>query len=590
MTTRDSTTAPASSFGLLATTRYVPRLRLERTEMLAQHRWMAPGLRGLAKGQKAIASWDEDSVTMAVEAGRRLARALPQAMIGEFTLASTTLPFADRLNAGIAAAALGLEPSARVRDVASSSRAALGELAAALQGPHNGTAHLVVAAERRTPKPASVQEMIFGDGAAAALVGKGEPIATLLASRSTHADLVDHFRETGQAHDYGWEERWVRDEGYLKIAVETIRECLAAANINAGDVAHFAMPAPLARVNDAVAKRLGVAPPALVSTEHETVGDLGGAQPLAMLDIALRAAAPGALILVAAFGSGCDALLLRRSAAPCPGAAPDPGRPFRRGDSCMRGLKGKTAIVTGAGSGIGRAITQRLGAEGVTVGVFDINAKGAGETVQAIETTGGKALAVACDITDYAAVAAAVAEFEAQAGKGTDVLVNNAGWDTPMPFLKTDAAFWKKVTAINWFGPLHMTHAVAQGMVARKGGRIVNIASDAGRVGSSGEVVYSGCKGATIAFAKALAREVARAGITINTVCPGPTDTPAMDAFVGTGEAGQKIRDAMVRGVPLGRIGQPDDYPGLVAFLASDDAAFMTGQTISVSGGLSMHG
>ena len=256
----------------------------------------------------------------------------------------------------------------------------------------------------------------------------------------------------------------------------------------------------------------------------------------------------------------------------------------------MRGLTGKTAIVTGAGSGIGRAIANRLGSEGATVGVFDINLNGAGETVAAIEAAGGKAVAVACDITDYAAVTAAVASFEASTGRGTDILVNNAGWDTPMPFLKTDAAFWQKVTAINWFGPLHMTHAVAQGMVARKGGRIVNIASDAGRVGSSGEVVYSGCKGATIAFAKALAREVARAGVTINTVCPGPTDTPAMDAFVGTGEAGQKIRDSMVRGVPLGRIGVPDDYPGLVAFLASDDAAFMTGQTISVSGGLSMHG
>lgn len=256
----------------------------------------------------------------------------------------------------------------------------------------------------------------------------------------------------------------------------------------------------------------------------------------------------------------------------------------------MRGLKGKTAIVTGAGSGIGRAIAQRLGAEGVTVGVFDINPGGAGETVSAIEAAGGKAVAVACDITDYAAVAAAVASFEGQTGAGTDILVNNAGWDTPMPFLKTDEAFWKKVTAINWFGPLHMTHAVAQGMAARKGGRIVNIASDAGRVGSTGEVVYSGCKGATIAFAKALAREVARSNVTINTICPGPTDTPAMDAFVGTGEQGQKIRDAMVRGVPLGRIGTPDDYPGLVAFLASDDAAFMTGQTISVSGGLSMHG
>ena len=256
----------------------------------------------------------------------------------------------------------------------------------------------------------------------------------------------------------------------------------------------------------------------------------------------------------------------------------------------MRGLNDKTAIVTGAGSGIGRAIALRLGAEGVSVGVFDINPAGAAETVAAIAAAGGRAVAALCDITDYAAVTQAVAGFEAQLGRGTDILVNNAGWDTPMPFLKTDAAFWHKVTAINWFGPLHMTHAVAQGMAQRKSGRIINIASDAGRVGSSGEVVYSGCKGATIAFAKALAREVARSNITVNTICPGPTDTPAMDAFVGTGEAGQKIRDAMVRGVPLGRIGQPDDYPGLVAFLASDDAAFMTGQTISVSGGLSMHG
>jgi 2-hydroxycyclohexanecarboxyl-CoA dehydrogenase len=256
----------------------------------------------------------------------------------------------------------------------------------------------------------------------------------------------------------------------------------------------------------------------------------------------------------------------------------------------MRGLKGKSAIVTGAGSGIGRAIATRLAAEGVTVGVFDINEAGAAETVKGIEAAGGRAIAVRCDITDYAAVTSAVAGFEASAGRGTDILVNNAGWDTPMPFLKTDEAFWKKVTAINWFGPLHMTHAVAQGMTARKGGRIVNIASDAGRVGSTGEVVYSGCKGATIAFAKALAREVARANVTINTICPGPTDTPAMDAFVGSGEQGQKIRDAMVRSVPLGRIGVPDDYAGLVAYLASDDAAFMTGQTISVSGGLTMHG
>ena len=255
----------------------------------------------------------------------------------------------------------------------------------------------------------------------------------------------------------------------------------------------------------------------------------------------------------------------------------------------MRGLKEKVAIVTGAGSGIGRAIALRLAAEGAIVGVFDINPGGANETAGLIEAAGGRAFATVCDITDYPAVKAAVATFETAAGP-TNILVNNAGWDTPMPFLKTDEAFWKKVVAINYFGPLHVTHAVAQGMSDRKSGRIVNIASDAGRVGSSGEVVYSGCKGATIAFGKALARELARNSVTINTVCPGPTDTPAMDAFVGTGEQGQKIRDAMVRGVPLGRIGVPDDYPGIVAFLASDDASFITGQTISVSGGLSMHG
>ncbi|MEZ5727363.1 MAG: glucose 1-dehydrogenase [Burkholderiaceae bacterium] len=256
----------------------------------------------------------------------------------------------------------------------------------------------------------------------------------------------------------------------------------------------------------------------------------------------------------------------------------------------MRGLQGKRAIVTGGGSGIGQAICERLGTEGIHVGVFDIRLDAAEQTALAIVGAGGQASAIECDITDYDLVRAAVARFEETAGGPTDILVNNAGWDTPIPFLKTDPAFWNKVISINWYGPLHMTHAVAQGMAARGGGRIINIASDAGRVGSTGEVVYSGCKGGTIAFAKALARELARSNVLINTICPGPTDTPAMAAFVGTGERGQKIRDAMVRGVPLGRIGSPDDYPGLVAFLASDDAAFMTGQTISVSGGLTMHG
>lgn len=253
----------------------------------------------------------------------------------------------------------------------------------------------------------------------------------------------------------------------------------------------------------------------------------------------------------------------------------------------MRGLKDKTALVTGAGSGIGQSIALRLADEGMVVGVLDINAEAATRTVALIQAKGGKADAEICDITDYEQVKTAVAAIESRVGP-TWTLVNNAGWDKPMPFLKTTPDFWKKVVDINYMGPLHLTHAVAPGMVARNGGRIIFIASDAGRVGSSGEVVYSGCKGATIAFAKALAREVARKNVLLNCLCPGPTNTPAMDAFVGTGEEGQKIRDAMVRGVPLGRIGEPDDYPGLVAFLASDDASFMTGQTISVSGGLNM--
>lgn len=319
------TTPIPGGHGVLATTRYLPRLRLERSAVLAQHQWMAPGLRGLAKGRRSMASWDEDSVTMAVEAGRQLLRALPGCVPATATLASTTLPFADRQNAAIVAAAVGLPDGTLTRDVTSSPRAALAELAAALRQPAAGT-QLLLAAERRIARPASTQEMIFGDGAAAIAVGHGAVLATHLGSATRHADFVDHFREAGHDHDYGWEERWVRDEGYLKLAVGTIGQCLAQAGVTAADVAHFVMPAPLAKVNEAVARKLGIAPAAVLNAGHESGGDLGSAQPLALLDVALRAAAPGALILVAAFGSGCDAVLLRRSEQPCPGDVPDEGR------------------------------------------------------------------------------------------------------------------------------------------------------------------------------------------------------------------------------------------------------------------------
>jgi 2-hydroxycyclohexanecarboxyl-CoA dehydrogenase len=255
----------------------------------------------------------------------------------------------------------------------------------------------------------------------------------------------------------------------------------------------------------------------------------------------------------------------------------------------MRGLAGKAVIVTGSASGIGKAIAERLAAEGCIVGIFDLNASAAQATAAAITAAGGKAHAHEVDITDLDAVQSSVAAFEKQTAP-VEVLVNNAGWDKAMPFLSSAPELWKKVVDINLYGPLNMHYAVLPGMVQRKRGRVVSIASDAGRVGSSGESVYSACKGGIIAFTKTLARELARSNIQLNTVCPGPTDTPLLRSVADEGEAGVRLIEALTRAIPMRRLGQPSDYPGIVAFLASDDAGYITGQTISVSGGLTMHG
>ena len=252
----------------------------------------------------------------------------------------------------------------------------------------------------------------------------------------------------------------------------------------------------------------------------------------------------------------------------------------------MRGLSGKTAIVTGGAGGIGTAICRRLAEEGVKVGVFDLRAVAAAEVAQKI---GHGASAHAVDIADHAAVAAAVAAFEAQVGP-TDILVNNAGWDQFAYFLDTDPALWERIIAINLRGPINLHHAVLKGMQQRRGGRVVNIASDAARVGSSMEAVYSACKGGIVSFTKTMAREMARSGVTLNCVCPGPTDTPLLQQLTGAGEQGARVGEGLKRAIPLGRLGQPDDLPGIIAFLASDDAAYITGQVISVSGGLTMAG
>jgi 2-hydroxycyclohexanecarboxyl-CoA dehydrogenase len=253
----------------------------------------------------------------------------------------------------------------------------------------------------------------------------------------------------------------------------------------------------------------------------------------------------------------------------------------------MKDLKGKIAIVTGGGQGIGRAITLRLAAEGCKVAVFDLQPEIAQDTAAEARRSGGEVTVYGLDVSNEAAVEAAVAQVESDLGP-IWVLVNNAGWDKPAPFLSTDSALWNKIIAINLMGPLNLHKAVCPRMVERHAGRVINIASDAARVGTSNEAVYSACKSGVIAFTKSLARELARSNILLNTVCPGPTNTPMMASVLGTGADAVKWKDAMVRGIPLKRMGEPEDYAGIVAFLATQDANFITGQTISVSGGMNM--
>ncbi|MDP9913222.1 2-hydroxycyclohexanecarboxyl-CoA dehydrogenase [Variovorax boronicumulans] len=255
----------------------------------------------------------------------------------------------------------------------------------------------------------------------------------------------------------------------------------------------------------------------------------------------------------------------------------------------MQRFQDKTVIVTGGGGGIGGATSRRFAQDGACVAVFDMNLEAAEAVAAQIRADGGQAQAFRCDITDRPGVDAAVAAVVARFGP-VDVLVNNAGWDVFKPFTKTEPAQWDKLIAINLTGALHMHHAVLPGMAARKAGRIVNIASDAARVGSSGEAVYAACKGGLVAFSKTIAREHARHGITVNVVCPGPTDTALFAEYKEGAGNPEKLMEAFTRSIPLGRIGQPNDLPGAILFFASDDAAFVTGQVLSVSGGLTMNG
>jgi len=249
-------------------------------------------------------------------------------------------------------------------------------------------------------------------------------------------------------------------------------------------------------------------------------------------------------------------------------------------------LQGKVALVTGAGRGIGRAIALALAREGAQVAVLDIIKENAEAVRSEIEALGVKALAAAVDLTKRSEVNRAVESVIAQFGQ-LDILVNNAGWDKVEPFLQSEEETWDKVIAINYKAVLYTCKAALPHMVSHGGGKVVNISSDAGRVGSSGEAVYSGSKGAIIAFSKSLAREMSRHQITVNVVCPGLTETALLDE---SRVAMPKVIDAITKSIPLRRTGQPEDIAQAVVFFASPSADYITGQVISVSGGLTMAG
>lgn len=249
----------------------------------------------------------------------------------------------------------------------------------------------------------------------------------------------------------------------------------------------------------------------------------------------------------------------------------------------MGKLDDKVVIVTGAGRGIGRGIVDKLAAEGAKVVVSDVDEESTRESAEAI---GGGAIGLRADVTSKESVESMVGEVVDRFGR-VDVLVNNAGWDKVEPFLKSDESDWDKVIAINLYGTLHCCKAVLPVMVEQEYGKVVNIGSDAGRVGSSGEAVYSAAKGGVVAFSKTLAREMARYKINVNSVCPGPADTPL---FAEIGEENPKLKDALQKAIPFRRLALPQDLANAVAFLASDEAEYITGQTLSVSGGLTMAG
>jgi len=305
--------------GIVSFGAYVPRLRLQRKAVVAAHQWYAPGLAGLGKGERASANWDEDTLTMALEAARDGLGDLDRGVITRVVLASTTHPFADRQNAGVVKEALNLRDDVSTMDVSGSQRAGTTALMDALQAADGGAGSvLCVASEMRKAAPASESELTMGDAAASLVVGAGPGVAEYLCGHSVSVDFVDHFRASGADLDYGWESRWVRDEGYATIVPNAVKAALGKAGLAATEVRRFIMPAPVRGVNAAAAKAAGIPAEAVVDPLSAVLGDAGCAQPLVILANVLETAGVGDLIVVVGFGQGCDVLIFRATGAEAP--------------------------------------------------------------------------------------------------------------------------------------------------------------------------------------------------------------------------------------------------------------------------------
>ncbi|MEQ8322527.1 MAG: 3-oxoacyl-[acyl-carrier-protein] synthase III C-terminal domain-containing protein [Rhodospirillales bacterium] len=292
---------------------YVPRLRLSRKSAADANGWIQPGVKRFGKGERSFCNWDEDSITMAVEAARDCLEGRPESRIASIYMGSTTFPFQDRQNGGIVAAALNLDENLSTVDIGASQRAGTSALGAALDAAKGLDEEqlLVVASDARRTRAGAQDEMIFGDGAASLMVGNASVVADLLGRHSVAVDFVDHYRGENRAYDYNWEERWIRDEGILKIVPEAINAALSKAGVAPDSVNTLIVPSAMKRVPSKIAKMTGIAEDALMESMDGVIGETGSAHPLLMLSLALESAVAGQVILLASFGQGCDVLIFK---------------------------------------------------------------------------------------------------------------------------------------------------------------------------------------------------------------------------------------------------------------------------------------